>query len=173
MADDENDSTPPIATGVLKPDVFTANSSRSIFSELVRAELNAASSKRKREDDPDDNSLNQQPPLKVYAKSGNAIIPKRESVGAAGYDLASAYEYEIAPKSRLLIKTDLCIIVPSGYYGRIASRSSLSLKHGIEVGAGVIDSDYRGPVGIVLFNHSDESFKSNTSVFSVFIFTII
>lgn len=46
-----------------------------------------------------------------------------------------------------------------GYYGRIAPRSGLAVKHHIDVGAGVIDADYRGNVGVVLFNHSDADFK--------------
>ena len=50
-------------------------------------------------------------------------------------------------------------MIPSEYYGRIAPRSSLAWKNHIDVGAGVIDEDYRGPVGVVLFNHSDEEFR--------------
>jgi dUTP pyrophosphatase len=50
-------------------------------------------------------------------------------------------------------------MIPSEYYGRIAPRSSLAWKNHIDVGAGVIDEDYRGPIGVVLFNHSSEEFK--------------
>ena len=57
-----------------------------------------------------------------------------------------------------MIKTDLAIKVPSGTYGRIAPRSGLALKHGIDVGAGVIDQDYRGNVKIILFNHGDSDY---------------
>ena len=54
--------------------------------------------------------------------------------------------------------TDLAMAIPFGYYGRLASRSSLALKNMIEVGAGVIDADYRGAVGVVLFNYGPEDF---------------
>lgn len=59
----------------------------------------------------------------------------------------------------LLVQTDLVIAIPEGRYGRIAHRSSLALKHHLDVGAGVIDSDYRGSVGVVLFNHSQDEYK--------------
>ncbi len=47
-----------------------------------------------------------------------------------------------------------------GTYGRVAPRSGLAVKHFIDVGAGVVDEDYRGPLGIVLFNHGSEDFHS-------------
>ncbi|XP_055307202.1 deoxyuridine 5'-triphosphate nucleotidohydrolase-like [Sitodiplosis mosellana] len=56
------------------------------------------------------------------------------------------------------MKTDIQIEVPYGTYGRVASRSGLALKNFIDVGAGVIDQDYRGNVGVILFNHSNENF---------------
>lgn len=54
------------------------------------------------------------------------------------------------------MSTDLSVAIPWGTYARVAPRSGLALKKGIDTGAGVIDYDYRGPVGVVLFNHSDE-----------------
>jgi len=97
--------------------------------------------------------------LQVVKLSENAILPKRESFGAAGYDLCSAESTVISSRSRKLIKTDLAISVPHGTYGRVSPRSGLALKSGIDVGAGVIDEDYRGPIGVILFNHSDTDFK--------------
>ena len=75
-----------------------------------------------------------------------------------GHDLYSAYEYTISAGGRALVKTDLQIAMPPGCYGRIASRSSLAHFHGIHVGAGVIDPDYRGNVGVVLFNLSSQDY---------------
>lgn len=63
---------------------------------------------------------------------------------------------------RKLIKTDIAIALPSQTYGRIAPRSGLALKHGIQTGAGVVDEDYRGPLHVLLFNHSENDFKGNT-----------
>jgi dUTP pyrophosphatase len=50
-------------------------------------------------------------------------------------------------------------MVPPGTYGRVAPRSGLAWKHSIDVGAGVIDEDYRGNVGVILFNLSDVDFE--------------
>lgn len=57
------------------------------------------------------------------------------------------------------IKTDISISFPHGLYARVAPRSGLAWKNSIDVGAGVIDVDYRGTVGVILFNHSDVEFK--------------
>jgi len=97
--------------------------------------------------------------LKVKLLSENAVLPKRGSVEAAGYDLSSAVEIVVPARGRALVATDIAVMVPHGTYGRVAPRSGLAVKHGIATGAGVIDSDYRGNVGVVLFNHSDDDFK--------------
>lgn len=54
--------------------------------------------------------------------------------------------------------TDIQVELPSGCYGRVAPRSGLAAKNHIDVGAGVIDEDYRGNVGVVLFNHAQADF---------------
>ncbi|XP_065567612.1 deoxyuridine 5'-triphosphate nucleotidohydrolase-like isoform X2 [Artemia franciscana] len=100
-----------------------------------------------------------QPVLKFKKLSSHAFAPERGSAFAAGLDLKSAYDYEVPPKSRVLAKTDIQIQVPHGCYARIAPRSGLALKYGIDVGAGVVDEDYRGNVGVILFNFGDEIFK--------------
>ncbi|CAI9736088.1 5' [Octopus vulgaris] len=97
--------------------------------------------------------------VKFARLSQNAFIPTRGSPQAAGYDLYSAYEYTVPSKGKLLAKTDLQIALPEGCYGRVAPRSGLALKHFIDVGAGVIDQDYRGNVGVLLFNFSETDFK--------------
>lgn len=58
----------------------------------------------------------------------------------------------------MVVKTDIQIELPEGCYGRIAPRSGLAAKNFIDVGAGVVDEDYRGNLGVVLFNHSDVEF---------------
>lgn len=84
-----------------------------------------------------------------------ASPPTRATPGSAGYDLSACSSINIPPRGRALVPTGLILQIPAGHVGRILPRSSLALKNGIDVGAGVIDCDYRGEVGIVLFNHSD------------------
>ncbi|XP_018426552.1 PREDICTED: deoxyuridine 5'-triphosphate nucleotidohydrolase, mitochondrial [Nanorana parkeri] len=114
--------------------------------------------KRPKEDDVRERSG---PVLRFAKLSENAYTPTRGSARAAGYDLYSAYEYVIGPHDKAIVKTDIQICVPRGCYGRVAPRSGLAAKHFIDVGAGVIDEDYRGNVGVVLFNFGNESFKVN------------
>ncbi|XP_046979176.1 deoxyuridine 5'-triphosphate nucleotidohydrolase-like [Schistocerca americana] len=97
--------------------------------------------------------------LRFVKLTENAFAPSKESSTAAGYDLKSAYDIVIPPRGKELVKTDIKIQLPKGCYGRIAPRSGLALKHHIDVGAGVVDEDYRGNVGVVLFNHSDKPFN--------------
>ena len=83
-----------------------------------------------------------------------AQIPVRAYETDAGFDLTSTEFCEILPLHRKLVGTGLQIQIPKGYYGRIASRSGLASKSGIEVGAGVIDSGYKNEVKVLLFNRN-------------------
>eukprot|EP01032_Pedospumella_encystans_P024329 gene24329-27522_t len=87
-----------------------------------------------------------------------ATLPTRGSVHAAGFDLSSAYDLVIPKHGKAIVKTDIAISIPEGTYARVAPRSGLAVKNFIDVGAGVVDYDYRGNVGVVLFNHADEDF---------------
>jgi len=97
--------------------------------------------------------------LKIAKLTEHAIIPTRGSDKAAGYDLYSAYDYVIPAKGKVLAKTDIQVKVPHGTYGRVAPRSGLAWKNHIDIGAGVVDEDYRGNVGVVMFNHSEVEFN--------------
>ncbi|XP_058851112.1 deoxyuridine 5'-triphosphate nucleotidohydrolase [Acipenser ruthenus] len=97
--------------------------------------------------------------LKFAKLSEHATSPTRGSTKAAGYDLYSAYDYVIPAMDKAIVKTDIQIALPSGYYGRVAPRSGLAAKYFIDVGAGVVDEDYRGNVGVVLFNFNKDSFE--------------
>lgn len=88
-----------------------------------------------------------------------AKLPVRASPLAAGYDLYSIEEKVIQPGERALIDTGLIMMVPEGTYGRIAPRSGLAWKHGLDVGAGVIDRDYRGRVKVLLFHLGKDPVK--------------
>ncbi|AAL01696.1 dUTP pyrophosphatase [Spodoptera litura nucleopolyhedrovirus] len=102
--------------------------------------------------------IESRPQLKYLKLSEHAYEPTYGSDGAAGLDLKSAHDYIIKSNSRAVIKTDLAICIPKDCYARIAPRSGLSVKHSIDVGAGVIDHDYRGNVGIVLINNGEFNF---------------
>ena len=97
--------------------------------------------------------------LKVQKLSNNATLLKRNTDGAAGYNLCASKNCTIPAKGKGLVQTGLAISFPVGLYARIAPRSGLALKKFIDVGAGVVDSDYRGEVGVVLFNHGDQDFE--------------
>ena len=86
-----------------------------------------------------------------------ATLPKRGSSSAAGLDIYSIETISIAPKQRLLVRTGLAVAIPEGFYGRLAPRSGLATKQGLDVLAGVIDSDYRGEVCCLLYNTGDET----------------
>ena len=81
--------------------------------------------------------------LRIKLVNSSAIAPKRASEGAAGYDIHSLEDCVIEAWSRKLVSTGIHIAINKGYYVRIAPRSGMTVK-GIDVGAGVIDCDYRG-----------------------------
>lgn len=84
---------------------------------------------------------------------------KRANQTDAGMDLTSSEEKMIPPLCRAIISTGVSLEIPQGYYGRIAPRSGLAHKYGINVLAGVVDSSYRGEIRVILHNtDKDESF---------------
>jgi len=102
--------------------------------------------------------------VKVFV--GDAFdIPEYQTVGSAGMDLHANNEEPImiAPGDRKLIGTGLMIQIPEGYEAQIRPRSGLVLKHGVTVlnTPGTIDSDYRGPIGVILHNAGKERFFVN------------
>lgn len=97
--------------------------------------------------------------LGIKRLTPDAILPTRGSVDAVGYDLYSIEDCNILPGNRHLVGTGIATLLPVGVYGRVAPRSGLAVKHGIQVGAGVVDPDYTGEVKVVLFNHGDRDFE--------------
>ena len=89
----------------------------------------------------------------------DAVIPTRGSSHAVGYDLYSVEDCCVPNNGRHLVGTGVAIVLPVNVYGRVAPRSGLTVKHGINVGAGVIDPDYTGEIKVALFNHSDTPFE--------------
>jgi deoxyuridine 5'-triphosphate nucleotidohydrolase len=90
-----------------------------------------------------------------------AIIPTKGSPGSAGFDLYAATNTVIESGKWGLVKTGIALQIPSDCYARVAPRSGLAFNKGLNVGAGVIDSDYRSEIGVILFNHSKNDFYVN------------
>jgi dUTP pyrophosphatase len=84
----------------------------------------------------------------------DANLPERKSADAAGYDLTYCGQnyINLCPQTRYGFETGLAVSIPRGYYGRIAPRSGLARKKGLDVLGGVIDSDYRGEIVVILCN---------------------
>lgn len=78
----------------------------------------------------------------------------------AGMDLLASEDKVIPPLSRAVVSTGISMEIPPGYYGRIAPRSGLALRYGIDVLAGVVDSSYRGEIRVILFNTDKEEIFS-------------
>lgn len=87
-------------------------------------------------------------------------MPCRQSAQAAGYDLVAAEGVEVPARGSAVIDTGICMALPKGHYGRVAGRSSLAFNHDVTAFEGTIDEDYRGPIKVKLFNHSDKNFKA-------------
>lgn len=88
-----------------------------------------------------------------------AKIPTRATDGSAGYDLSSIENVLIDVGSRRLISTGITMKIPKDSYGRIAPRSGLSLHYCLDIGAGVIDSDYTGEIKVLLINNGSSPFQ--------------
>jgi dUTP pyrophosphatase len=88
-----------------------------------------------------------------------AVLPVRGSAFAAGLDLCSVEDAVIQSGSRAALRTGLAVAIPEGFYGRVAPRSGLAVRHGLDVLAGVIDSDYRGEILCALINHGEEALE--------------
>lgn len=107
--------------------------------------------------------------LKVKLVHPAAKLPIRMTKGSAGLDLYAVENIEVPPTTcnedghanvgRALIPIGIVLELPSGTVGRIASRSGLSVKSNIEVGAGWVDSDYRGEIKVELKNFSSKPFN--------------
>ena len=91
--------------------------------------------------------------------SGEGALPEYASPGAAGADLRSSVALEIPAGGRAAVPTGLSVEIPAGHVGLVWPRSGLAVRHGIDTLAGVVDSDYRGEVKVVLVNHGDEPFR--------------
>jgi dUTP pyrophosphatase len=96
--------------------------------------------------------------LNVTKMVPHATLPTRATAAAAGYDLFSTDNYVVLPGRRVVVSTGVSVSLPPGCYGRIAPRSGLAVKHGLDTLAGVIDPDYTGEVKVVLQNLDPQPF---------------
>lgn len=106
-------------------------------------------------------------PINVEIRKVNPLakLPKQSNPVDAGFDVCSVEDVWIMPGQRKMIDTGIQVHVPQGFYFRVAPRSGLALKHGIDVLAGVIDSGFLNNIKVILINLSDggpeQSFKVN------------
>ena len=101
--------------------------------------------------------------LQTKLLTPTAILPTRGTDEAAGLDLYADMEngkdVYLMPGKRCVLKTGIATAIPKGYYGQVAPRSGLAVKKGLEVLAGVIDSDYRGELMVAVLNSGDDVIK--------------
>ena len=97
------------------------------------------------------------PQIKIVTKNGG-IIPTYETLLSAGADIRTNEDFVLYPKTRQLVHTGIYIQLPEGYEAQIRPRSGLALKNGITVlnSPGTIDADYRGEVGVILYNSGEK-----------------
>lgn len=97
--------------------------------------------------------------VQVYRLHATAQLPRKATGGAAGFDLFSCETKNISPGDWEQVRTGIILAIPQLYYGQIGSRSGLAINSKITAFPGVIDSDYRGEITIVLQNWGNETKK--------------
>jgi len=97
--------------------------------------------------------------VKIFRINKEIEMPFYAKEGDAAFDLRSAEDYVLKSGEQKTIKTGIKMVIKEGYVGLIWDRSGIANKYGIHALAGVIDSGYRGEVGIVLKNLSDKDFE--------------
>lgn len=97
--------------------------------------------------------------IKVVKETEDAILPEYAHFSDAGADLYSNEEVDIQPNEVKIISTGLKVEIPNGYEMQIRNRSGMTVKTPIIVQLGTIDSDYRGSLGIMMYNHGDIPYR--------------
>jgi len=95
--------------------------------------------------------------IKFKRLNKSAIIPMRATDGSAGFDLYCSKRIDLPPGQQMLLPTGIAAAIPSNWCGQIWPRSGLSVKHGIDRLAGLIDPDYRGEIHVSLINHGHDT----------------
>jgi dUTP pyrophosphatase len=109
------------------------------------------------------NKLKEQKTLKFKKLNQEAVIPNYATKGSAGFDFYCLEECWVDVNSTVILKTGLSVEIPYGYFMSIVPRSSTGLKTPLRQSNsyGVIDSDYRGEIGLIFTNTSNTPFKIN------------
>lgn len=103
--------------------------------------------------------------MRVAGADPAVPLPRYESMGAAGADLRANFPgghgVTVAPGARALVPSGLAMAIPPGFEVQVRPRSGLALRHGLALvnSPGTIDSDYRGEVGVIVLNTSDQPFE--------------
>ena len=98
------------------------------------------------------------PTLRVCRLDPRAVLPRRSHPEDAGYDLTAIEEAVIDPGKMATLPTGLAVTVPKGTYGRVAPRSGLASKKGIDILGGVVDRGYTGEVMVIVINNGTVPF---------------
>jgi len=99
--------------------------------------------------------------VRIVQLHENAVIPRYQTPGSVGMDLHAAEDVEIWMGKSAMVRTGIAIAIPEGYEAQVRSRSGLAAKSSVAVlnAPGTIDSDYRGEVKVILFNHGEGLFR--------------
>lgn len=104
------------------------------------------------------------PGVTYYDRKDSPNVPTYATTLSSGFDLAAHVDAEtqttLQPGRRMLVKTGIFIEIPVGYELQVRPKSGLAIKHGITVlnSPGTVDADYRGEIGVILFNSGDNPF---------------
>jgi len=95
---------------------------------------------------------------KVFLSHPDAVVPTSATEGSAGYDLSACVDDVVPAHKWKAVETGIVVQFPKDCYLRVAPRSGLAFKKGLDVFAGVVDSDYTGTIKVILMNNGDEDF---------------
>ena len=107
--------------------------------------------------------MNERIGIKVKKLRPDAVIPKYQTIGSAGFDFHSAEDICIGSGNQKIVKTGLSCEIPRGYELQIRPRSGLAAKNRIMVtnSPGTVDSDYRGEICVIISNFGGQDFIIN------------
>ena len=97
--------------------------------------------------------------IKFKRLTVDAIVPTASTPGSAGMDLSARVHAVIPVREWITVPTGIALEIPSDCYARIAPRSGLAFSYGLMVNAGVVDSDYRGEIKVIMYNPGTSAYR--------------